>query len=63
MEPLHALLIAMASEQSGVSSYWRERIQVFLDATPQEPRYWVEVVEEKILENNQSEVPPVAETD
>lgn len=57
MEPLRALLIAIASEQSGVSSYWRERIQVFLDATPQEPRYWAEVVEDEIEE------PPVAETD
>ena len=52
MEPLHKLLVAMASEQSGLSSYWRERIQEHLNAVPQEPKNWAEVVLE--------ETPPVA---
>lgn len=47
MEPLHKLLIAMASEQSGISSYWKERIQEHLNAVPQEPKNWAEVVIEE----------------
>ena len=46
------LLIAMASPQSGISDYWRSRVQDLLNQVPKEPRNMVEVVED--------EEPPVA---
>lgn len=37
----------MASEKSGISDYWRGRIQQVLDSVHQEPRNMVEVVTEE----------------
>lgn len=54
MEPLFKLLSAMASPQSGISDYWRNKLQDVLRQVPQEPRNMAEVVEDD---------PPVAEMD
>lgn len=46
MDPLFKLLSAMASEHSGISDYWRNKLNDVLAQVPQEPRNMVEVVEE-----------------
>lgn len=35
------LLKIMASEHSGISEYWRARIQHLLSQVPQEPKNWI----------------------
>lgn len=55
MDPLFKLLTAMASSPSGISEYWRNRLNEVLVQVPQEPRNMAEVVVE--------EEPTVAETD
>ena len=52
MDPTLKLLYAMASECSGISEYWRGRIQKIINGIPQEPRNMVEIAED--------EEPPVA---
>lgn len=55
MDPLFKVLSAMASEHSGISDYWRNKLKDILAQVPQEPRNMVEVV----LDDE----PPVAEMD
>ena len=57
MDPLFKLLTTMASEHSGISEYWRNKLKDVLVQVPQEPRAMAEVVEDEVEE------PPVAETD
>ena len=54
MDAIH-LLRLMASENSGISEYWRSRVSELINQIPQEPRNMVEIVED--------EEPTVAETD
>ena len=44
MDPLLKLLLAMASEHSGISDYWRNKLKDVLAQVPQEPRNMVEIV-------------------
>lgn len=56
-----ALLKVMAHENSGISEYWRLRIQNLINSVPTEPRNMVEVVEDTIEEV--LPIASVAETD
>ena len=55
-----ALLKVMAHESSGISEYWRLRIQNLINSVPTEPRNMVEVVDtiDEVLP-----IASVAETD
>ena len=40
----YKLLVLMASPESGISDYWRNRIKDMIAQVPQEPRHFVEIV-------------------